>query len=140
MKEYQGKIATIMSCTKCNINCKHCYISYTGNLSGEELYDMVDKLKDKHEVYINGSEPLMNKDYLKSYTLSGYSSPITNGLVFYNNYDYIDELKKAGITNLRISYHFDMHDEISQVPRSFLEELFKDKLSTYTTYFLLFFY
>ena len=126
MKEYQGKIATIMSCTKCNANCKHCYISYNGNLSADELYDMVNKLKDKYEVFINGSEPLMNKDYLKSYTLSGFSSPITNGLVFYNNYNYIDELKEAGIKKLRISYHFDMHDIISPVPKTFLEELFKE--------------
>lgn len=77
-----------------------------GNLEGSELYDMVEKLKDRYEIYINGSEPLINRDYLKSYELSQYGSPIINGLVFYNNFDYIDKLKSAGITNLRISYHF----------------------------------
>ena len=125
-KLYDGKIVTIMSCTKCNAKCEHCYISYTGNLSGDELYDMVNKLKDRYEIYINGSEPLINREYLKSYALSNYSSPITNGLVFYNNFSYIDELKKAGIDNLRISYHFDMHEKISPVPKKFLEELFKE--------------
>lgn len=123
---YNGKLVDIMSCTKCNAKCEHCYISYGGNLTGDELYEMVDKLKDKYEIYINGSEPLMNKEYLKSYALANYESPITNGLVFYNKFDYIDTLKEYGITNLRISYHFDMHEEISPVPKSFLEQLFKE--------------
>lgn len=125
-KIYDGNIVTIMSCTKCNANCKHCYLSYEGNLTGDELYDMTHKLNDRYDLMINGSEPLMNREYLKSYKLSKYSSPITNGLVFYNNYDYIDELKEVGITNLRISYHFDMHEKISPVPKAFLEELFKE--------------
>ena len=125
-KIYNGKIVAIMSCTKCNAKCEHCYISYTGNLEGDELYDMVEKLHGKYEIYINGSEPLMNREYLKSYALSNYSSPITNGLVFYNNFDYIDTLKEAGINNLRISYHFDMHEQISPVPKKFLEQLFKE--------------
>ena len=38
-----------MSCSKCNANCKHCYISFDGNLDGSELYDIVSKLKDKYK-------------------------------------------------------------------------------------------
>ena len=37
MYEYQGKNVIIMLCSKCNINCKHCYIKYNGNFSPEEL-------------------------------------------------------------------------------------------------------
>lgn len=58
-----------MSCTSCNAKCEHCYISYNGNLNGNEFYDMVEKLKDRYEIYINGSEPLINREYLKSYAL-----------------------------------------------------------------------
>ena len=36
-----------MSCSKCNANCKHCYISFDGNLDGSELYDMVSKLLEE---------------------------------------------------------------------------------------------
>ena len=54
IQEYNGKIVCIMSCTKCNAKCEHCYISYDGNLSVEELYDMVSFLKDRYEIYING--------------------------------------------------------------------------------------
>ena len=125
-KLYDGKMVTIMSCRKCNAKCEHCYLSYDGDFEPDELYDMVQKLKDKYEIYINGAEPLITKEYLKSYSLAKYSTPITNGLVFYNNFDYIDELKAAGINNLRISYHFDMHEKISPVPKRFLEQLFKE--------------
>lgn len=125
-KEFNGDSVIIMSCSKCNANCKHCYISFDGNLDGSELYDMVSKLKDKYKIYINGTEPLMNKEFLKSYELATYDEPITNGLVFYNNYEYIDELKKVGIKEIRLSYHFDMHDIISPVKKEYLHELFEE--------------
>ena len=54
-KIYNGKIVAIMSCTKCNAKCEHCYISYNGNLDGEELYDMVEKLKDRYPIAYNKS-------------------------------------------------------------------------------------
>ncbi len=38
--------------------------------------------------------------------------------------EYIEEVKKAGIKELAISYYFELHDEISMIPRAFLEELF----------------
>ena len=69
-KEFNGDSVIIMSCSKCNANCKHCYISFDGNLDGDELYDMVSKLKSKYKIYINGTEPLMNKEFLKSYCFS----------------------------------------------------------------------
>ena len=125
-KIYNGENVVIMCAKTCNANCKHCYLSYEGDFDGDDLYAMVDKLKNRYKIMFNGSEPLMHKEYLKSYKLSGYTSPITNGLVFYNNFDYIDTLKEYGIDNLRISYHFDMHEQISPVPKNFLEELFKE--------------
>ncbi|MBE7075309.1 MAG: radical SAM protein [Clostridiales bacterium] len=126
VKEFQGKYVTIMSCSDCNIKCKHCYISYGGNFSGDQLYEMVSTLQNKYEVMINGTEPLMHKEFLKSYKLINIKSPITNGLVFKDNYNYIDELKQCGINELRISYHFDLHEQISQVDKAYLENLFKE--------------
>lgn len=124
--EYKGEIVIIMSTSKCNANCKHCYISFDGNFSGKELFEITNNFKKRHSVYINGTEPLMNEEYLNSYKISKYNSPITNGLVFYNNYKYIDKLKEVGIKELRISYHFDMHELISPVKKEFLEELFNE--------------
>ena len=101
-KEFEGDSVIIMSCRKCNASCKHCYISYEGDLDGDKLYDMVSKLKNKYKVYINGTEPLLNKDFLRSYELAQYDEPITNGLLFYNNYDYIDELRNVFMVLLHI--------------------------------------
>lgn len=53
---------------------------------------------------------------------------MTNRLAFRNNYDYIDGVKATGIQELAISYHFDIHDEISNIPKSYLEDLFKEIL------------
>lgn len=125
-KEFDGKSVIIMSCSDCNIHCKHCYISYGGNFSADALCDIIMKLKPKYEIMINGTEPLLHKDFLDAYALAGYKSPITNGLVFKDNYDYISTLKEHGIEELRISYHFDLHDSISQVEKSYLEQLFKE--------------
>lgn len=126
-KEYEGNGIIVMGCSDCNVHCKHCYISYAGNFSGEQLCDIISNLKPKHnEIMINGSEPLMHKDFLKAYVIAGYKSPITNGLIFKNNYGYISTLKEYGIEELRISYHFDLHDKISAVSKTYLEDLFKE--------------
>lgn len=37
MKEFSGRNVTIMSCSDCNTRCKHCYVSYKGNIDGVVL-------------------------------------------------------------------------------------------------------
>ena len=65
-KEYQGKVVTLMLCSACNINCKHCYISFAGNRTIEELDEMIPILLDKgYRVDLNGAEVLTNPNYLK---------------------------------------------------------------------------
>ncbi len=57
-----------MSCSDCNTNCKHFYISYSysGNFSGDTLYTIAYKLiKNGYSVLINGAEPLLHEDYLE---------------------------------------------------------------------------
>lgn len=123
---YDGKVIKILSCSECNVKCKHCYISFKGSLSGCDLYDMVNKLADDHEIRINGSEPLLHKEYLESLKRAKQKLILTNGLVFKDNYDYIDELKDIGIKRIGISYHFDIHDSISLVSKEYLDNLFKE--------------
>ena len=36
MYEYDGKYVTLMLCSKCNINCKHCYVKYKGNFDKDK--------------------------------------------------------------------------------------------------------
>ena len=69
-KEYTGKNVTFMSCSDCNTKCKHCYISYKGNFSGEELYSLAKQLMTKHErIVINGTEPLIHPEFYDTYKL-----------------------------------------------------------------------
>jgi len=126
MVEYTGNMVTILSCSDCNVKCKHCYISYSGKFEGENLANLVTKLRKKYTVRINGAEPLIHEDYLKAFSLSGQYGPLTNGLVFKNNYEYLDKIKEAGMRELYISYHFDFHDQVSLVDKKYLQELFKE--------------
>lgn len=123
MKEYTGSTVKIMSCSKCNFKCSHCYIGYDSDFDSDELYNLVDQLRKKYKVKINGTEPLLNKNYLKSFDLAGEDIILTNGLVFKNNLSYIDEIAKTSIKRICISYHFGIHDLISKVSRSFIETL-----------------
>ena len=42
-----------MACSDCNAKCEHCYISYTGNFTGDELFKLCNDLKEKHKIIIN---------------------------------------------------------------------------------------
>ena len=123
MKEYTGKTVKIMICSKCNTKCKHCYINYRGDFDPDELYDLVKKLKEKYEVILNGTEPLINKEYLKSFAISDEDLILSNGLVFKDNLELVDEIKNAGIKRICISYHFLLHKYISSIKKEYLDEI-----------------
>ena len=121
MIEYNGKQVTIMSCSNCNANCEHCYISYAGNMSGEDLLKMCESFKNKYKIIINGTEPLLHDDYFEAFKLSNQSRILTNGLVIYNDESILKKIKETGIKNIAMSYHFGT--EISTVPQSVVEDV-----------------
>ena len=123
MKEYTGKTVKIMTCSKCNTKCKHCYINYSGDFDPDELYNIVKILKKKYEVKLNGTEPLLNEDYLKSFKIADEDIILTNGLVFKNNLELVDKIKETGIKRICISYHFSLHEYISSIKKDYLEEI-----------------
>lgn len=125
MVEYNGKKVIIMCCSSCNLNCEHCYISYEGNRTAEDLLDVVRNLKDKYEIALNGAEVLTNLDYLKAYQELGQKYILSNGLAISRNPKTIDKLLEHGIESVSISYHFGIHDQISLIPSKELEEVFK---------------
>jgi len=79
MIEYTGKQVTIISCYNCNANSEHCYISYYGNMSGEDLLKMCQAFKNKYKIIINGTELLLHQDYFNAFKLSDQSRILTNG-------------------------------------------------------------
>lgn len=123
MKEYTGKTVKIMICSKCNTRCKHCYINYSGDFEPAELYNLVKTLKNKYEVRLNGTEPLINEEYLKSFAIADEDIILSNGLVFNNNLKLVDKIKEAGIKRICISYHFSLHEYISSVKKEYLDEI-----------------
>lgn len=122
MIEYRGKKLTIMACSKCNTKCKHCYISYKGDRTPEELMELVKKFKDKYKVEINGAEILTNPAYIESYPIIGQDFVMTNGIEINNNPKILDYLISKGIKQIFMSYHFGIQDKISLVEIKKLEE------------------
>lgn len=116
-----------MCCSDCNVQCRHCYLSFDGNFSGEELYCCAKQLTETgYHVNLNGSEVLLHEEYLLTFAMLGQFRAMTNGLVFKNNFSYLDKLRNYGIDTYNISYHFDLHDMISPVPKEYLKQLFKE--------------
>lgn len=122
-KKYCGKTVKIMCCSMCNNKCSHCYINYSGNFDPDELLEIVNKLKNKFEVKINGTEPLLNERYLKSFKAAGEELVLTNGLVFKDNLDLVDKIIESGIKRICISYHFLIQKDISRVDSCYLDQL-----------------
>lgn len=139
MIEYNGKQITVMACSKCNINCEHCYISYKGNRTPEELKRLVQNLSKKYKVEINGAEILTDPRYLESYPIVGQDFIMTNGLALYKNPELIELIKRYGIKKVFMSYHFGIQDDISSVKVKELETNIKNihakslKIRLYTT-------
>lgn len=125
MKEYNGKKVTIMSCSDCNTKCKHCYVSYKGNISGDDLYSMCDQLKNKYQLNINGTEVLLHKDYFKTYDLIGQKRLLSNGIIINEDDTIIELIKNSSIEMVAMSYHFVIHEDISSVSKKLLKENIK---------------
>jgi len=121
--EYTGKSIKIMTCSNCNMKCKQCYIAYKGNFKSKQLFDVVKLLKKKYEILLNGTEPLLNS-YLDSYKISNEKTILTNGLLFKNNLNLVDEIKAAGITRICMSYQYDIQKDIQSVDLNYLDEIF----------------
>ena len=126
MFEYEGKNVIIMLCSSCNINCKHCYIKYKGNFDLENLRQLFNSLKGKHFIILNGTEPILFPEYYEFFKENSQQRILTNGLELINNPSIYDSLKENGITEIALSYHFGIQDEISYVKSSMLDSLIED--------------
>ena len=123
MVEYKGKEVILMACSSCNIKrCEHCYISYEGDRTPEDLESIACNLVNKYEVYINGAEVLVNKNYFDTYKIVKQNWMLTNGFEIYRNPAILDYLKEKGIEIVEMSYHFGIQDKISKINNDMLEK------------------
>lgn len=123
MKEYDGKYVTLMLCSECNNNCKHCYISFKGKFTDNQLDDIIPSLMNKYTVLMNGTEPILNENYLKYYKITGNNSIMTNGISLINNDSLMIKLKENGINVIMLSYHYGIQDNISLISITQLDKL-----------------
>ena len=122
MSEYIGENVIIMACSDCNLTCSHCYISYKGNWKPNELLIFAKLMMKKYVVKLNGSEILINKEYLKTLKELKQKYFMSNGYSIYNNNDIIPILKENNIYSVSISYHFGMHEKISPVNTEIIDK------------------
>lgn len=126
MYEYDGKNVILMLCSKCNVNCKHCYVKYNGNFDKDIVKHLLEELRKKYFVILNGTEPILFPEYYELFSINEQERLLTNGLEFYRHPELIDIIKKYGIKEIAISYHFGMQDEISYVKSEWLEQIIRN--------------
>ncbi|MBR3115907.1 radical SAM protein [Candidatus Saccharibacteria bacterium] len=113
---FPGWQILIMITSECNTRCRHCYLPYEGSFDPDELQNMIAQFqKDGYSVYLNGSEPLLNPEYLPAFQLADQKIVMTNGLVLVQRPEYIREIREAGIGTIGVSYHFDIQTYFSRV-------------------------
>lgn len=120
MIEYSGKKVTIMATSKCNVKCKHCYISYSGCFNPEELKEIVNNLSKKYFVSINGAELLTDIGYLNVLKELNQVGFISNGL-FVSKPEVLKKLKECNIECVAMSMHYGIHDKLSVIPQQLIE-------------------
>jgi MoaA/NifB/PqqE/SkfB family radical SAM enzyme len=125
MYEYDGKYVTIMLCSTCNVKCKHCYIKYKGDFKYDEVNSLIDTLQKKYIVMLNGTEPILNKDYYPLFKKLNMKKIMTNGLAILKDPSIVDEIKKYGISEIGMSYHFGIQEELSVVKENQLKKIIK---------------
>lgn len=125
MREYNGENVTIMLCSQCNNNCKHCYVKYSGRFSDEELSRIIPILNQKYNIHLNGTEPILFPEYFKYFKMVGNHRIITNGIEILENPNIIEQLKEFEINKICMSYHFGIQDDISRIVIKELNELIK---------------
>lgn len=125
MIEYNGKYVTIMLCSQCNNNCKHCYARYDGRFSDEELQKIITKLNKKYRILLNGTEPILFPEYFKYFKYVNEHRILTNGIEIFENPKVLRQLMENDINEVWLSYHFEIQDDLSKIKIHELHEVIK---------------
>lgn len=125
MIEYKGKYISLMLCSQCNNNCKHCYARYTGRFIDEELQKIIPVLNKKYRILLNGTEPILFPEYFKYFKLINEHRILTNGIEIYENPKVLFQLLENNINEIWLSYHFGIQDDLSKIKIKELDEVIK---------------
>lgn len=113
--------------TDCNHKCSHCFLGHSMNWDPDELEKIAEYFSLKCLVHINGAEPLLNLRYLKAYKAAKQKFIFSNGLVFLK--DDVEKtlfaLRENGITEVRLSNHFQASSTLNSVKPNLVESVAK---------------
>lgn len=124
-RQFVGKDVIMMTCSNCNTRCKHCYISYKGNMQKDELDTLVCKWKQQYNVSLNGTEVIIHPEYFEALRAVGQKRVMTNGIEILRNPNILKKLRNIGIQRISISYHIGIHDSISAVNKQTIKEVIR---------------
>lgn len=122
-KEYIGKDVILMTCSDCNTKCKHCYICYEGNMTEEQVQQLIEVFSAKYNTSINGTEVIIHPEFFRFFKTIEQTRIMTNGLEIIRNPEVLVQLKNNGIERISISYHIGIHDNISAVNKNLITKV-----------------
>ena len=115
-----------MVSSKCNISCRHCYLSFDGERTPEDTLRLTKMLKKRnYEVLIAGREILLNLGYLKSYEAAEQKYILTNGLLIQKNPNIAGLIADYGLKEVQISIHFGIEGYLKSAPAEIAKEAIK---------------
>lgn len=117
--------------TDCNHKCAHCFLEHNQTWVPDKLERISSILSGKCLVHINGAENLLHPEFLAAYKAAGQKFIFTNGLVFLgpNAERIIELLRKNGITDIRLSHHFQATTALTAVPEKTVELITEDLIN-----------
>lgn len=107
----------------CNMNCTHCFLSYEGTRSPEEVVELVDQFRTNYRVIVAGSETLTNLGYLEAYRRAGQKYILTNGLLLHQKPELFGLLRDYGIEEIQLSLHFGIQEDLHSVPERIVRDV-----------------
>ena len=117
MHEFSGSRVKIMVTSRCTTNCKHCCLNFVGTKSPEDVSTMVLALQEKYEIRLDGSELLLNEEYINIMKRIGQDNVLTNGRVILQNPERcIRILRENDIKDVYFSYHYGLQHLINDIP------------------------
>lgn len=114
--------------TDCNHRCSHCFLEHNQTWDPKKLERIASILSQKCLVHINGAETLLHPEFLSAYKAAGQRFIFTNGLVFLGSSasSIIELLHKNGITDIRLSRHFQATKTLNAIPEEIVESVTKE--------------
>lgn len=126
MHEFKGKRVKIITTSGCNLKCNHCYVNYQGHRNYREVQSMIDSLKEKYELRLDGAELLTDFSYLPLMKKIGQDNFCSNGKIILEQPEKaLSALKENDIKTMYLSYHYGIQTQLTDFSLADIEKAIK---------------